>query len=103
MISFIRGFRRRATNENKKRYGEKERSEKEVLIGSRRDDAGRKRKIEKERRGGEGRGRKDRQKRLSQRQNESETNKIGWTRRESRRCRGTLVVLASMGKGQQIH
>jgi len=24
-------------------------------------------------------------------------------RRESRRCRGTLVVLASMGKGQQIH
>lgn len=52
-----------------------------------------------------GRGREwnDRQKRLSQRQNESETNKIGWTRRESWRCRGTLVVLASMGKGQQIH
>jgi len=69
-----------------------------------------KKKREKERqrervseKGRRGRERNDRQKRLSQRQNESETNKIGWTRRESRRCRGTLVVLASMGKGQQIH
>lgn len=100
MISFIRGFRRRATN--KKKEGNGERSEKEVLIRSRRDDTERKRETEREKEGG-GRERNDRQKRLSQRQNESETNKIGWTRRESRRCRGTLVVLASMGKGQQIH
>lgn len=48
--------------------------------------------------------RNDRQKWLADKENESETNKIDRTRRESRaRCRGTLVVFASMGKGQQIH